>query len=243
MFPKILSSLRLLRGRREVCNYGDNLPSIDNVTNSTVYSLPFRGEWVVVNGCYTQQYSHSWGLPSQRYAYDFIMLDSNAQSYDGPFKACESYYCYNQEILAPADGEVVELLDGCEDSLILGKIGYFVKAKHIAGNYIVIKHNSDEYSFLAHLKKGSLRVVVGDVVIRGQVIAHCGNTGNSSEPHLHYQLQRGKDFYSSPGIPIQFDAIKVMEIPNYKTYDPREHMELSELRRGYLSRGFAVKNE
>jgi murein DD-endopeptidase MepM/ murein hydrolase activator NlpD len=61
--------------------------------------------------------------------------------------------------------------------------------KQPKGNYVIIDHGNGEYSFLAHLKKGSMVVAVGDSLKSGQFIGLCGNSGNSSEPHLHYHLQ------------------------------------------------------
>jgi murein DD-endopeptidase MepM/ murein hydrolase activator NlpD len=57
---------------------------------------------------------------------------------------------------------------------------------------------------LAHLKRGSVRVKTGDTVKRGQEIGRCGHSGNSTEPHLHFQFQSGKSFYFSNGLPVKF---------------------------------------
>jgi len=72
------------------------------------------------------------------------------------------------------------------------------------GNYVVIRHAGGEYSHYAHLKQGSVRVKTGDAVKRGQGIAQLGQTGNSTEPHLHFQLTDGPDPLYSRGVPILF---------------------------------------
>lgn len=222
--------------------FSDNIPSVSNYKNEVEYTLPFKGKWVAVNGCYTKELSHSWEIPTQRYAYDFIILDEDARSFKNEFNNCANYYCYDKEILSPADGVVVEVLNNSKDSLIYKKGKFFSKASHIAGNYVVIKHAEQEYSTLAHLKKDSITVKVGDVVARGDVIATCGNTGNSTEPHLHFQLQTGQSFYNSAGLPIKFKNIKLDDVPNYEKLDPRPHMPKEQILDGYVTRGFAFEN-
>jgi hypothetical protein len=222
--------------------FKDNIPSFDNFKSEISYCLPFKGKWVAVNGCFRKEYSHSWDIPTQRYAYDFIILDESNKSYDNDFKNVTSYYCYDKEILSPADGVVVEIKNNSQDSVILNKNKFIFKAKHIAGNYIVIRHAENEYSTLAHLKKDSIKVKVGDTVSKGQVIALCGNSGNSTEPHLHFQLQTGQNFYNSAGLPIHFDTISVNEINGYEHYDPRPHMDFKNIPVGYVTRGFRFEN-
>ena len=222
--------------------FKDKKPSADNYNSKISYCLPFNGSWVIVNGCFRKEYSHSWDIPTQRYAYDFIKLDKNNKSFDGDFKDVNSYYCYEQEILSPADGKIVEINNKSADSKILDKGRFISKSSHVAGNYIVIQHAENEFSTLAHLKKDSIKVAVGDVVSKGQVIALCGNSGNSTEPHLHFQLQTGKSFYSSAGLPIHFEKIKISEIEDYSTYDPRPHMSFENIPVGYVTRGFKYEN-
>ncbi|MBV1757725.1 MAG: M23 family metallopeptidase [Dethiosulfatibacter sp.] len=222
--------------------YGKDIPGLDNYRSCIQYDLPFEGVWTVVNGCFTKEFSHSWGVPTQRYAYDFIMLDESGKSYTDNPKHLENYCCYNKEILSPADGIVIEVLEHEDETIILGKGRFFNRAKHIAGNYIVIKHSDNEYSTLAHLKDNSIVVRVGDRVLKGQKIASCGNTGNSSEPHLHFQLQDGPSFYDSAGLPIKFCNIKLETPLKYKNSDPRPNMESSKIPEGYITRGYNVSN-
>ncbi len=72
---------------------------------------------------------------------------------------------------------------------------------------MVIRHASGEFSHYGHLKQGSVRVKAGDAVKRGQVIGQLGHTGNSTEPHLHFQLTDGPDSMYSRGIPITFKNV------------------------------------
>ena len=76
------------------------------------------------------------------------------------------------------------------------------------GNFVVIRHAGGEHSYYAHLKQGSVRVKAGDTVKRGQPIGQVGHTGNSTEPHLHFQLTDGPDAMYSRGLPAVFKNIE-----------------------------------
>lgn len=93
------------------------------------------------------------------------------------------------------------------------------------------------------MKKGSVKVAVGDTVSKGQVVALCGNSGNSTEPHLHFQLQTGQSFYNSAGLPIHFDKIVMNKIEGYAEHDPRPRMNFENIPVGYVTRDFMVENE
>lgn len=224
-------------------NYHGILPDINNYFSKTKYSLPFKGEWVVINGGVTEETSHSWEIPTQRYAYDFIVLDENSNSFSGNDTNPDSFYCYGKEILAPADGVVAEIYDECQNSKITVDRKAVCDADDIRGNYILIDHSNNEYSLMAHLKPGSICVTLGQPVKRGDKIAECGNTGNTSEPHLHFQLQLGKDFYKSPGLPVVFENIEVIETPNYEKFDGR-YLRKNEKNffPPYIEVGHTVKN-
>ena len=73
-----------------------------------------------------------------------------------------------------------------------------------AGNHVVIDHGNGEYSLLAHFRRGTVTVHAGDRVKAGELLGHCGNSGNSSEPHLHIHLQNASKFGSGEGLPMQF---------------------------------------
>jgi hypothetical protein len=158
----------------------------------------------VVNGSPDKRYSHSWFPVRQRYAYDFVITDDAGSTHDGG-DGVESFYCFDEPILAPVDGTVVRAKDGHRDHH--RTTGWIDPLQYrLAGNYVVIKHAENEYSFLAHLKQGSVCVESGDHVERGQEIGRCGHSGNSSEPHLHFHVQDHAIPYIGAGLPIQFDA-------------------------------------
>ena len=77
----------------------------------------------------------------------------------------------------------------------------------VAGNHVVIRHDDGQYSQYAHLRPGSVRVEIGDQVAQGDEIAELGNSGNSSEPHLHFQMTNGPDVLYSRGIPVTFKGV------------------------------------
>lgn len=79
----------------------------------------------------------------------------------------------------------------------------------IAGNHVTIEHADGEYSVLAHLQEGSTTVAEGDSVAAGDVIGKCGNSGHSTEPHLHYQLQDGPNFWTAAGLVPRFAGVDV----------------------------------
>lgn len=142
--------------------------------------LPFYGEWTVSQ-------AHD-GSPTHkddwRYALDFVVTGDDRKTYRLPGEQLSDYYCYQLPVLAPADGEVVTIEDGISDN----RIGD-VDLQHNWGNTIIIQHAEQLYSKLSHLKKDSFKVKVGDRVKKGDVLALCGSSGRSPEPHLHFQLQ------------------------------------------------------
>ena len=81
--------------------------------------------------------------------------------------------------------------------------------KAIAGNYVLIDHGNSEFSLYAHLKPGSMTVKVGDVVTSGQPIAKLGSSGNSTEPHLHFQVCDRAEPLTCAGVPINFTNIEL----------------------------------
>jgi len=142
--------------------------------------LPFFGEWVVSQGHKTTQtHRDKW-----QYAWDFVIRDKDHRTYANHGVRLEDYYCYNKAVIAPAPGTIEEIIDGVPDNLVGG-----VNMEANWGNSIVIKHSDGFYSQMNHLKPGSFRVSKGEWVRSGQVLASCGNSGRSPEPHLHFQFQ------------------------------------------------------
>jgi len=142
--------------------------------------LPFHGEWVVSQG-HNGELTHK---SSWRHAWDFEIADEEGKTFRNKGDFPDDYFCYNKNIIAPADGVVEEIVDDVPDNIIGEK-----NLEYNWGNTIVIKHSEFLYSKLSHLKPGSIEVKDGQKVKRGDLLAKCGNSGNSPYPHLHFQLQ------------------------------------------------------
>lgn len=175
------------------------------VARSAAAGLPFRGEWLVFWGGDRPELNHHIAAPSQRRAADLVRVGADGKTHRGSGRELADYYAYGQEILAMFDGTVVTAIDGVPDS-VPGELNpYFA-----TGNLVVLRHAGEVYSAYAHLIPGSLKVKVGDRVRRGQVLGACGNSGNSSEPHLHVQVQDGPRFEASWGLEAVFGEAQVV---------------------------------
>lgn len=142
--------------------------------------LPFYGKWKVSQG-HDGAITHKEGW---RFAWDFVVTDELQKTYRGNGTDVSDFYCYGLPVLAPCAGYVVNLLDEVDDNAI-GDVNLTANW----GNTIVIKHSDYLFSKISHIKKGSFKVKTGDYVKKGEILAVCGNSGRSPEPHVHFQLQ------------------------------------------------------
>lgn len=170
---------------------------LDYVTKSALH-LPFHGTWDVFWGGRTLEQNYHAAYRDQRFAHDILIL-KDGKSHSGDGKALTDYYCYGEPVLAPGAGTVVWLRDSLPDNAP----GHMDPA-HATGNSLVIDHGNGEFSLLAHLQPGSLKVKLGQKVRAGQPLGLCGNSGNTSEPHLHYHLQDTPRPFDGNGLPVQF---------------------------------------
>lgn len=163
--------------------------------------LPFKGTWYVSNGgrdSSANNHIRPDAAQNQLYAYDFRTENT------GNEKKLEDYPVFGKELLAPGDGIVIQVIDGALDVLP----GERDRSVGI-GNAIIIDHQNGEFSLLCHFKHNSIKVKVGDKVKEGDVIGMCGNTGNTSQPHIHYNLQDGPLMHKAKALPAQFAKIMV----------------------------------
>ena len=163
-------------------NHYKHFNAISRFKSNTFYhiSLPIMGNWHISQG-HNGSITH---LGDWQYAWDFDVLNEENETYRQPGYITNDYYCYDLPVMATAAGHVVEITDTVEDNAIGA-----VNMKQNFGNTIIIKHGEGFYSKLSHLKKDSFKVAVGDYVYKGTVLARCGSSGRSPEPHLHFQLQ------------------------------------------------------
>jgi len=169
--------------------------------------LPFEGEWTVIWGGHTIEQNYHAMLRDQRFAHDLV-VQKNGSSHTGDGKKLTDYHCYGQRILAPGDGEVVWECDSLPDQPIGS-----TDAKNAVGNGVIIDHGTGEYSLLAHLQPHSLKVHLGQHLKAGDMIGLCGNSGNTSEPHLHYHVQNGPRPLESEGYPAFFNNLVIDDQP------------------------------
>ncbi|NPD87482.1 MAG: M23 family metallopeptidase [Asgard group archaeon] len=183
------------------------------------YILPLRGAWIPANP-FDNPYEHR-RMHSQEFGFDLIKVDKEMNLSSSSGRENESHIFYGEQVIAIADGVVVDTFDQLPDNPAAGKLlpeedlgkiimesGYLPVA---AGNYVVIEHLEDEFSFYAHLIPESLKVKIGDKVKQGQCIGLLGNSGNSSAPHLHFQLMQGSNPLTARGLPCKFNNLTGLE--------------------------------
>ena len=198
------------------------------VVTPTVYetktglSLPVRRRVQVTSG--HDFYSHhrrldflhpvagqlGFGSNFMRYGYDFFVVDERGEQKTGSGERFEDYLGFGAPLYAPGPGRVAALANHFPEDLFGRNLSVENLAReHLLfyGNYVVIDHRNGEYSLLAHLKQGSVKVKVGDEVRRGQEIAQIGCSGSAETPHLHYELRTGAGF-DAEGLPSYFSDFR-----------------------------------
>jgi hypothetical protein len=141
---------------------------------------------------------------AQRYAIDWVQFGDDNKTYSGNPKDNHSYHCFGKEAYAVADATVVEVKDGIPENVPNENPAVPINFETVAGNHVNLDLGGGVYAMYAHFQPGSIRVKVGDHVAPGQVIGLVGNTGNSSEPHLHFQLMSHNSPLASEGLPYTF---------------------------------------
>lgn len=178
-------------------------------------NLPFMGSWTVAQG-YHGNITHKGGWA---HALDFTIADEDGQTHQPNATRPEHFYCFGKPVLACADGVIEAIINHVPDN----EIGQVNTAQNW-GNCIVIRHLSSLYTQVSHLKQYSVKVNVGDFVKQGDLLALCGNSGRSPEPHLHFQVQ-ATPYIGSRTIPYPFAAYIGKQCAdeklfNFKTPEP-----------------------
>jgi hypothetical protein len=154
---------------------------------------------------------------AQRYAIDWVkyrMDKGNAVTWSGPEAQNSSYLCYDAPIYSVADGVVLEATDGLPENVPHSeKYAVNINLINAGGNHLVVDIGNDRYAFYAHLRPGTVAVKVGDHVKQGQILGHVGNTGSSTEPHLHMHIVDRPSFLAAHGVPYEFQSFRASAAP------------------------------
>lgn len=153
-----------------------SLPAGVSKSATLYYRLPVVGLWRV-------QRTHVGNTHDQAYAFDMYMPTPNGRPFTGNGKSNTDWPAYGQPVVADAPGVVVIAVDGIPDN-----IPGVVNAYDQHGNYVVIDHQNGEFSLVAHLVPGTLRVRPGQYVNAGSELGRCGNSGQTTNPHVHWQV-------------------------------------------------------
>lgn len=178
-----------------------------------VIAAPLRGgEWLAANGPGNASGHRRALIPisgkaqiAQRFAIDWVQLREDGRTFTGDNLKNENYRCYGAEALAVADAVVVGVKDGIPENIPgANSRAVPITLETVGGNYVILDLGQGRYAFYAHLQPGRLRVKLGDKVRRGQVLGLVGNSGNSTEPHLHFHISNSNSPLGSEGLPYVF---------------------------------------
>ena len=196
-------------------------------TDPVVLALPFRGTWIVRNSPARRVPSHGTHLFATTYAMDFIAVRGRRTASSRDWRTLlstepvERFFAFGRPILAPAAGGVVAVHDGEPDHVARRSqptlLPYALTqatrvrggAGAIAGNHVILELTDGAHVVLAHLRAGSVRVATGDIIAPGQELGSCGNSGNSTQPHLHIQVMDSADPFTARGLPMAFRDYRV----------------------------------
>jgi len=193
------------------------------VSSPVELSYPFRGRWQVRKSPANQVPSHGTRLYGTTYAIDFVPVDADGQSARLTRRAQlrpqppEEFAGFGRPVLAPCAGLVVAAHghEADHDAFrglpsVVYALSQQERAGHgwpgLAGNHLIIHADDGVLLALCHLRGGSMTVQEGQSVEPGEIVAQCGNTGNSTEPHLHVQAIDRLDIDHAIGLPITFDG-------------------------------------
>ena len=179
-----------------------------------VIGPPFRGgPWLAANGPGNGSGHRRALIPldgqmaiAQRFAIDWVLVDSLGRTHLGDSLDNTKYYAHNVDVLAVANGIVRVVKDGIPENVPgINSRAVPISLETVGGNHVILEVGPGRYAFYAHVRPGSITVKVGQRVKKGQVIAKLGNTGNSTEPHLHFHMSDGTAPLGSQGIPYVFE--------------------------------------
>ncbi|MGO2519098.1 MAG: M23 family metallopeptidase [Microbacterium sp.] len=203
---------------------------------------PVGGRWLAMNSPASRVPSHGIRMYGQAHAIDLVHEpDRTSRPVFGTgsvMRPNSDYPAFGQPVFAMVDGVVVKASDWRRDHrarstalgviylMVEGMIREFGGPGFIVGNHVTIRTVDGLYATVAHLQQGSVTVSVGDTVRGGDQIGQCGNSGNSTEPHVHAQLMDRQSLLLAQGVPLVFTAITLGDAPESHDALPRneEHM-------------------
>lgn len=178
--------------------------SHDDRPSRVAFRLPLDGPVTVAWGGPTADVNYHVFLPDQRWAYDLVVTARDGRTFRTDGAALDDYLAYGLPVYAPAAGTVFATRDG-EPEAALG-----VPRRGLAGlgNHVGLEVAPGEFLFIGHFKPGTVEVSVGDQVAAGRLLGRVGNSGNSSEPHVHLHLQDSPRPWFGEGIPFHFHGYR-----------------------------------
>jgi murein DD-endopeptidase MepM/ murein hydrolase activator NlpD len=180
---------------------------------ATVIASPLSGEgWFNANGCCEPTPHRSFRTAAdglrfatpETFAIDWVQL-RGGRLFEGDGTKNEQYFAFGAEVRSATYGEVVVVRDGRPEETPNNDPKNVVLEQDFGGNHVAVRVRPGVYAFYAHLQPGSIDVGVGDTVETGQRIGELGNTGNSTQPHLHFELSDGPDPLTSNSLPFVVD--------------------------------------
>ncbi|HEY1938509.1 MAG TPA: M23 family metallopeptidase [Candidatus Angelobacter sp.] len=195
-----------------------------------VLAPPFKGGvWLAGNGASNTSVHRRSVIAidgrayiSQRFAIDWVLVGKNGNTFHDSRERNENFWAFGQPVLAVADGEVTEIVDGIPDNA--PGILPVVTVQNILGNHIIVRIAADAYVTFAHLKQGSVGVRLHQTIKRGAQLAQVGNSGNTTGAHLHFQVTDGNSALAAEGIPFIFDKFRFLGFG--KDFEEDHHPDL-----------------
>ncbi|MEV8254216.1 M23 family metallopeptidase [Rhodoglobus sp. NPDC076762] len=206
---------------------------------------PVTGRWSALNSPATRVPSHGVRAYGQAYAVDLVFdpKERARPAFDTgmALRYPNEYPAFGEPVRAMIDGVVVCASDAQRDhrarSSVLGYIYMLMEGtireiggpRLIIGNHITIRGEDGVFALIAHVKQHSALVAVGDTVVAGQPIAACGNSGNSSEPHVHAQLMDRASAWTGHGLPMLFSAVSIDDEQSERDAMPADNEHVTAL--------------
>src|SRR5215471_3269250 len=161
--------------------------------------LPFDGTWyVAAEHGYLDAHKR---FLAEAFAYDFLQIGPNGKSYQRDGRNNADYYAYGKKVLAAKDGTVVNVRTDVAENVP----GESTNVTTPSGNVVIIDHGNNQFGYYAHLKPFTVGVKVGAHVKAGDVLGEVGNSGDSTEPHLHFHVMNNADPNQADGVPLVFE--------------------------------------